>query len=245
VWDTITKRKGVIALSGGADSTTLLYLAMTECKNLHAISIDYGQRHNKELKCAEKLCKEHNIPHTIIPLPSLGSFGGSPLVDTNIEVPSQSDFKQSSTVVPFRNSFITLIAAAYAKAHDLNTIYMGATYEDLENYEDCRPIFFESLENTLRLGGTIHDLEIRVPFINMTKQSIVRLGSIIFKVPYENTWTCYQGGEKPCMICDACRERMESFRLNGFRDPLISQDEWNKYLKEFESVIQKSKEIKE
>jgi len=225
--------RAVVCLSGGADSATMLYFAMTQCNDVHAISIDYGQRHIKELECAKKLCKINNIPHTIIPF-NLTVFGGSPLTDHTIDVPSQADQSQAATVVPYRNTFIAVIAAAYCKANDCNVIYMGSTYEDLANYEDCRPVFFDTLQKTLLLGGTIHDLEIRTPFITARKEQIIRLGYHSFNVPYEDTWTCYAGQEEPCMVCDACRERLESFRLNGIRDPLVSEKKWNEYMNEFE-----------
>lgn len=225
------KNRGVVALSGGADSATLLYLAMQQCDEVHAISVDYGQRHVKELESAKELCKINNIKHTIVPF-DLTVFGGSPLTDKNMDVPLQSDQKQTATVVPYRNTFIALIAAAYSKANNMNIIYMGPTYEDLANYEDCRPVFFEALQHLLLVAGTVHDLEVRTPFILVSKQEIIQMGQML-KVPYEKTWTCYKGEETPCMTCDACRERMASFRENGLRDPLIAEEKWAEYMKEF------------
>ena len=228
------KNNGVVLLSGGADSATLLHLALTQCENLHAISIDYGQRHKKELECAKVLCSEINVPHTIINF-DLTLFGGSPLTDSSLSVPKQSDNAQASTVVPFRNTFLATIAAAYAKQHNLNTIYMGPTYEDLRNYEDCREVFIESLQQTFRLGGTIHDLCIETPFINISKSDIVHLGHTKLSVPYEKTWTCYEGGDAPCLTCDACLERVESFVLNGLRDPLVMDNsKWEELKINFE-----------
>lgn len=223
----VRKSKAVVALSGGADSATILYLAIQQCDEVHAISINYGQRHVKELECAKKLCELNNIKHTIVPF-DLTIFGGSPLTDETMEVPSQSAQNQSATVVPYRNTFIAMIAAAYCKANGFNIIYMGPTYEDLANYEDCRPVFFEALQQLVLLAGTVHDLEIRTPFITTTKQQIVQIGQML-QVPYENTWTCYKGEVEPCMECDACRERMESFRVNGLRDPIVSDDKWTEY----------------
>ena len=224
------KARAVVALSGGADSATILYLAMQQCDEVHAISINYGQRHVKELECAKKLCELNNIKYTIVPF-DLTIFGGSPLTDKNMEVPTQSAQNQSVTVVPYRNTFIAMIAAAYCKANGCNIIYMGPTYEDLENYEDCRPVFFEALQQLVLVAGTIHDLEIRTPFITTTKQQIVQIGQML-QVPYENTWTCYKGEDEPCITCDACRERMQSFRANNVRDPLISEEIWAVYITE-------------
>ncbi len=222
----------IVSLSGGADSTTLLHLAMAECKNVAAISVYYGQRHKKELECAKAVCKEYNIPHKIVDFSTLGKFGGSPLVDTNINVPTQSENKQAITVVPFRNTFLATLAAAYAHQLGYNTIYMGPTWEDLANYPDCRPEFFEYLNKALRSGGTIHDLEIRTPFINIKKDAVILLGTERLEVDYSKTWTCYLGEEKPCMECDACRERAMSFYLNGLQDPLIDDDVWAAFTKE-------------
>lgn len=226
----------VVSLSGGADSATLLYFAMTESSTLHAVSVDYGQRHRKELDCAKALCIAQNVPHTVIKF-DLTVFGGSPLTDPSLKVPTQAEQNQSATVVPFRNTFLATICAAYCKQHGLNTIYMGPTYEDLANYEDCRPEFFEALEKALIVGGTVDDLKIRTPFINKKKVEIIQLGHYVLEVPYEKTWTCYVGADEPCLECDACQERIESFVLNGLRDPLVKDDAtWQKFEIQFEGI---------
>ena len=222
-------RNAVVCLSGGADSTTILFQAVAECKDVHAISVFYGQRHKKELKCAKNICEAYNIPHTIIDFEVLGSFGGSPLVDMDIDVPTQAEMKQSSTVIPYRNTFLATIAAAFAKKLGFNTIYMGATQEDLVNYPDCRPEYLKALQKTLRLGDTIHELEIRVPFVVTKKSKIIEIG-LRLGVPYEKTWTCYNGQARPCLECDACTERLDSFYDNRYPDPLCTNEEWQRYL---------------
>lgn len=227
------RSKGVVSLSGGADSATLLYLATTECDELHALSVNYGQRHKKELVCAKELCIGLNTPHTVVDF-DLTVFGGSVLTDASLPVPSQYENKQSTTVVPYRNTFLITLCAAYCKQHDLNTIYMGPTYEDLACYEDCREIFMDAIERALILGGTVHDLIIRCPFINSRKSDVIKLGHDRFEVPYEKTWTCYKGEEDPCLECDACLERIESFVVNELRDPLVKDDaDWDKFKLEF------------
>ena len=224
-------RKAVVTLSGGADSATVLYLALRECDEVHAISVNYGQRHRRELTSAKALCAHVKVKHVIVDFPALGSFGGSPLVDTTVEVPSQKDMQQSSTVVPYRNTFLITLAAAYAHSVGFNVVYAGPTYEDLANYPDCRPEYIDALQKALRLGGTIHELEICTPFITTTKDKVVEIG-IQLGVPYAYTWTCYKGGEYPCLECDACRERMASFKKNGISDPLLCETDWKKYLTE-------------
>jgi len=227
--------KAVVCLSGGADSATILYLAVAECSEVHAISVNYGQRHVKELECAKALCKELNVPHRIIDFKTLATFGGSPLVDSSIDVPTQAEGKQAVTVVPYRNIFLTTIAAAYCEQHGLNTIYVGPTHEDLANYPDCRPEYIESIQRTLRLGGTIHDIEVRAPFISTKKDQIVMFGVERLGVPYSKTWTCYKGGETPCMECDSCRERALSFYVNGFKDPIVPDEDWVKFCNEMDN----------
>jgi len=232
----VRESNAVVSLSGGADSATLLHLAMAECKDVAAISVYYGQRHKKELDCAKAICEEYNIPHKIVDFIALGEFGGSPLVNMDMEVPSQAENKQFITVVPFRNTFLATLAAAYAHQLGYNTIYMGPTWEDLANYFDCRPEYFENLQKALRAGGTIHDLEIRTPFISIKKDAIILLGTERLDVDYSKTWTCYQGGTTPCMKCDACRERAQSFYLNGLQDPLIDNETWQIFVTEMEEA---------
>ncbi len=224
------KSKAVVCFSGGADSTTVLYLALQECDEVHAFSVDYGQRHKKELDCTKEIVKRLGIPHKIVQF-DLTSIGGSPLTDKLMDIPNQDERKQGTTVVPYRNMLLATLAAAYARTNGLNIIYMGPTYEDLENYPDCRPAFFESLQKTLRLGDKIYDLIIRTPFIRTTKDEIIRIGKRL-NVDYSKTWTCYAGKDYPCLKCDACRERMWSFRANCMKDPLVKDEDWTKYLKE-------------
>lgn len=223
-------KKVVVCLSGGADSATVLYLARHECNVVHALSVDYGQRHKKELECARELTRILNVPHKIVNF-DLTTFGGSPLTDNNIDVPEQADNLQATTVVPYRNTILATLAAAYARVNGLNTIYMGPTYEDLAQYPDCRPVFYEALEHLLRLGDNVHDLTIVTPFIRMIKRQIVQVG-LQLGVDYSKTWTCYKGLDYPCLKCDSCRERMISFRLNNMKDPLVSDADWAEYLKE-------------
>jgi len=226
----LRKNKAVVCFSGGADSTTVLYLALQEAEVVHALSVNYGQRHAKELEKARKITQMLSIPHTVVSIP-LNMFGKSPLTDVSMDVPAQDEKKQGTTVVPFRNTLIAILAAMYASVNDLNTIYMGPTHEDLAEYPDCRPVFFESLNETLLLGDKVHDLLIRTPFIGMTKNLIIRTG-IRLGVDYSKTWTCYVGQDYPCLKCDACRERMVSFRLNNMKDPLVKDEDWAEYLKE-------------
>ena len=224
-------KKAVVLLSGGADSTTALYLALKENDEVHAIGFNYGQRHSRELDHARATCTVKKVPFTVVDL-NLAQFGGSPLVDVNLNVPKQSANKQATTVVPYRNTLLIVLAAANARLVGANRIYIGATYEDLANYPDCRELFFEQLETTLRLSGPIYDLEICAPFVGMKKDEVIKMGKRL-KVDYQLTHTCYCGVDYPCLECDSCRERMESFRLNKVRDPLVTKEDWKHYLASF------------
>lgn len=223
--------KTVSLLSGGADSSTLLYYLITDpaITEIAPLSVNYNQRHKREIESAQKVVealqkeiaaagvKKKVLPLKVVEFP-IGLFGGSPLVDMNDTVPKQEEQKQAKTVVPFRNTILATLAASYAKSLGYDSIAMGPTLEDLPNYPDCRPIYFKALTDTLRLGDTVHNLKILVPFIDFNKGQIYKIG-IALKVPYELTWTCYNGREKACGECDACKERIAGFAEIGRPDP--------------------------
>jgi len=114
---------------------------------------------------------------------------------------------------------LATLAASYAKSLGFDSIAMGPTYEDLANYPDCRPMFFESLSDTLRLGDSMHHLKILTPFNELVKKQIYAIGNSM-GVPYKSTWTCYNGREKACGVCDACKERLQGFKELGVNDPM-------------------------
>lgn len=229
--------KSVILLSGGADSSTLLYYLITDpaITEVAPLAVNYNQRHKKELESAEKVIqclqeeilkekiKKKVLPLKIVEFP-IGIFGGSSLVNLSDKVPTQSKNQQVKTVVPFRNTILATLAASYAKSLGYDTIALGPTLEDLTNYPDCRPIYFKTLTDTLRLGDEVHNLKILVPFIDFTKGQIYKIGQAL-KVPYHLTWTCYNGREKACGECNACKERIAGFAEIGIPDPISYEKE--------------------
>jgi 7-cyano-7-deazaguanine synthase len=230
--------KVVSLLSGGADSATLLYYLLTlpDVVEIAPLAINYGQRHKKELDSAKvlvtklqnlitdhqkqdlraKLKKVHDLKVVDFPI---GTFGGSPLVDLETPVPEQTEGLQATTVVPYRNMLLATLAASYAKSLNFNSIALGPTIEDMPNYPDCRPMFIKSLMDTLRLGDTIHNMAVLVPLIDLNKAEVYSIGKTL-NVPYKDTWTCYNGREKACGVCDSCKERIEGFAMIGEKDPL-------------------------
>jgi len=213
----------VVCFSGGMDSTTLLYYVISKKKRPLAVSFDYDQRHRRELLSAKKICKKLGLPHKVIKI-GLKQIGGSPLTDRKLRVPAQKERKQRLTVVPYRNTIMLSYAMAVAEVNKFSEVWIGACSDDWRNYRDCRESFFQSLEKTLSLGGTKEGTKVRIrrPFVGLDKVAIVKLGMKL-NVPYELTWTCYEGRSKPCGRCDACREREEAFKANGLVDPLVSK----------------------
>ncbi len=234
----------VLIFSGGLDSTTLLwFLAKVEKhRRIHALTFNYGQRHLKEIEHARKIVEfarndgidvEHKIVNisSIKDLISVGALAG------NEEVPKAhyEDVAQRATIVPNRNMILLSIAVGYAVKIGANAVYYSAHRGDYANYPDCRKEFVKAMDTAVYLANIFTPVEIRAPFIDMDKAEIVRLG-LKLGVPYELTWTCYEGRERPCLSCGACIERTEAFLLNGVKDPLLSDDEWEKAVKIYERM---------
>ncbi|MEC7225547.1 MAG: 7-cyano-7-deazaguanine synthase QueC [Candidatus Latescibacterota bacterium] len=208
-----------LLLSGGMDSTTLLWWMRARGDDVHAISIDYNQRHRVELQWATALTSQLNIPHKTISL-DLSTIGGSPLTDRALDVPSAASAEQVRTVVPFRNMLFVTLAAAYAETQGMSELYLAPVRDDFTAYRDCRRPFYDSLEESLGLGATREtEFRLHTPFVEWWKVDVVKEG-IALGVPYEKTHTCYEGRRPACGRCDACAERIAAFRDNGVCDPL-------------------------
>ena len=211
------KSKAVVLLSGGMDSTSLLYYCnKIHENNVHAVIIDYNQRHIKEVEHAKRISYSLQIPFTFIHV-QLPVYEGSPLSDLNTPVPRQSDDKQAVTVVPLRNTFFLLHACAVATSLKAEDVYLGAVEDDQLSYPDCRPEFFESFQSMLRAQN--NNITINYPFVKLKKEKIVALGEQLH-VPWDLTWTCYKGQDKACGECDACKERIIAFQANNIADPI-------------------------
>ena len=219
--------KSIVLLSGGLDSTTSLYVARRDGREAICLSIHYGQLHERELEAAKKIAASLTLEHWIIPL-SL-PWGGSALTDARLPIPKGREETEIAkeipvTYVPARNSIFLSLAASLAEVKGADAIYFGANALDYSGYPDCRPAFLETFE-ALILRGTKAGTEgrrIRIiaPLLKLTKGEIVRLGQEL-GVPFERTWSCYEGKESPCGECDSCILRAKGFREAGMEDPLL------------------------
>ena len=212
----------VIILSGGMDSTTLLYEYRDRIAQ--AITFDYGSNHaRREIPCAEYHCKALGIPHQVIPLPFFSFFHSSLLEGANA-IP-EGDYREESmksTVVPFRNGIMLSIAAGIAESNGLKNILIANHFGDHAIYPDCRRTFIEAMCCAVQ-EGTYEGITILAPYTNITKDEIARHGAAL-GVDYSRTYSCYKGGEKHCGKCGTCVERKEAFQLAGIEDPTIYEE---------------------
>ena len=211
--------KTVVTYSGGLDSTTLLYWALRRYE-VTALTFDYGSKHNlREHAAASKISRLLDIPHVLIKLPFIDKFFKSSLLKSGEEIPEghYEDSSMRSTVVPFRNGIILSIAVGYAESIEAKNVLYGAHAGDHAIYPDCRPDFLQAISQAGH-HGTYLGVEIKDPFIRMTKREIVALG-INLGVPFELTYSCYKGGALHCGKCGTCVERKEAFQSAGIPDP--------------------------
>ena len=212
--------KAVLILSGGLDSTTLMYDLLNKGIEVHAISFFYGQKHSKELECAHALCDKLNVPHKIIDLEVLNDLAPCALTRSEIEVPEgqyDSD-NMKATAVPNRNMIMLALATAYAISIGANYVAYGAHAGDHTIYPDCRPKFVKHMTDAIA-SCDWSKVELLVPYLYMTKGEIVKVG-LSLGVDYSDTWTCYKGGDKACGKCGSCIERLEAFAFANAVDPI-------------------------
>ncbi|PCJ57439.1 MAG: 7-cyano-7-deazaguanine synthase QueC [Candidatus Hydrogenedentota bacterium] len=218
----------VVLLSGGLDSTVLLHhVAMTlEYSPIHAVSFDYGQRHARELECAEYQATAVGVhSHTVLDISFFGELvqAGTSLVEGGGAVPdladvSPADRDQPPTYVPNRNMMLLSIAAAYAEAQGISDIFYGAQAQDEYGYWDCTADFLERINAILQLNRKT-PVVIHAPFMDRKKEALVLLGQEL-GVDFAHTWSCYRGGKQPCDTCPTCVERRNAFTEAGLSDPL-------------------------
>ncbi|URR36468.1 7-cyano-7-deazaguanine synthase QueC [Thermosynechococcus sp. HN-54] len=224
----MTTQKAVVLLSGGLDSSTILFRAKALGYACYALSFDYGQRHRRELEAAIAIAAAaHVLQHQIVSL-NLRLWGGSALTDSTIDLPRDRDLATMSheipvTYVPARNTIFLSVALAYAEALGAQTVHIGVNALDYSGYPDCRPDYIAAMQEVYRLGTKQgregQPIEIVTPLINLHKKDIIRLGNE-YGVPWEKTWSCYAEGEQACGRCDACRLRLTAFAELGLVDPL-------------------------
>jgi 7-cyano-7-deazaguanine synthase len=212
--------KALVLFSGGLDSTVLAAQLQADGVETRLLSIDYGQRHAKELDMAEKIAQALGLPHRILRLPDLGPLlGGSSLTDDQVELPEGHYAEESmkATVVPNRNMILLALAGGHALSIGFDTIAYAAHAGDHTIYPDCRPEFADAMEKALGLADW-QNLNLLRPFVNFGKEELVRKGNEL-GAPLQLTWSCYAGREKHCGKCGTCVERKEAFALAKVEDP--------------------------
>ena len=216
------KHSTVLIYSGGLDSTILLYDLVKSGFNVKALSVDYGQRHKKELQHAKNLCKELDVKHHIADISAINPLlAGSSLTSADIKVAEghYEDESMKSTVVPNRNMIFLSIAIAWAISTGTDSVSFAAHKGDHAIYKDCRVNFFKAMNRAMQTSGA-DNVSLYTPFSLLTKTTIVKLGNLL-DVPFNQTWSCYNGGKNHCGRCGTCVERKEAFELAGVTDPTI------------------------
>ena len=223
--------KRVVLLSGGVDSSTCLAKALADCRpeDVLAVNMYYGQRHDREIQSARDIAAHYGVELMSLDLSAIFVRSDCSLLkSSDAELPTGSYAEQQaeapgkpvSTYVPFRNGLMLAAAASVADSVGATEIYYGAHADDAAGsaYPDCSMAFVEAMDRAIceGSGGNAH---IVAPFIRCNKAQVVKAG-LQLGVPYEKTWSCYAGGEKPCGQCGTCIDRLNAFHLNGVRDPL-------------------------
>ena len=220
----MAKEKVVAIVSGGLDSVTMAYELVRRNYEIILISYNYGQRHKKEIMYAKKCAENLGVQHHIVDLQVLSDLlGGSSLTSEEISVPDGHYAEESMriTVVPNRNAIMINVATALAVSMKFDYVATGVHGGDHYIYPDCRPEYIVAQTEALRLansGFVSDEFEVLAPFVNISKDGIVKIGEAI-GVPWLETWSCYKGGEIHCGSCGTCFERREAFSLAGVRDP--------------------------
>lgn len=218
-------KKAVVLLSGGLDSATVLAIARNQAFQCHALSVDYGQRHQSELTAAQNVARSLGAhAHQTIRL-DLTVFGGSALTDRSFEVPvSGENIGIPITYVPARNTIMLSLALAWAETLDCQDIFIGVNAVDYSGYPDCRPEYIQAFEKMANLAtkAAIEGKRITVhaPLISLSKKEIVEKG-LALGVDYSLTVSCYQADVRgrACGRCDSCRIRRAGFMAMEIADP--------------------------
>jgi len=211
--------KALVILSGGMDSVTCLYLAKLAYKNVAGISFNYGQKHSKEVKLAEQICKKNSIPWGCIDIDIARHFKTALGKDSNIDIPDQATEGVPPTYVPFRNTIMLSIACGYAESWDYDRVIYGANIIDYSGYPDCRPEYLEAFNSLVHQASPNRNILISAPIMYLPKSEVVRLGNKL-GVPWELTWSCYRGGKIACGHCPSCQYRLQGFNEAGMVDPI-------------------------
>lgn len=226
--------KALVLSSGGVDSSTCLGLAVKQYgkDNVIALSISYGQKHTKELMAAKAVSQYYGVEHLYLDLEKIFQYSDCSLLEhSQQEIPKgdyaeqikQTQGKPVSTYVPFRNGLFLSSAASLALSKECSVIYYGAHSDDAAGnaYPDCSKEFNQAMNQAI-YEGSGKQLQIEAPFVTLNKAEVIKKG-LELGVPYELTWSCYEGEESPCGKCGTCMDRAKAFMENGVTDPAIKK----------------------
>lgn len=221
------KKRAVVLLSGGIDSSTCLALASSEGYDCYAMSVRYGQRNVLELEAARRVADSLSVSRHLVVDLSMNWITGSALT-ADIEVPRGTEGQVASpvgevpvTYVPARNTIFLGLGAAWAEDLETDHLFIGVNQVDYSGYPDCRPRFIESMQRTIQLGTKRTDFNIHTPLVDLTKAQIIRTG-VELGLDYALTWSCYAPrGGRACGQCDSCVQRRKGFREAGASDPTL------------------------
>lgn len=221
--------RALVLFSGGLDSTTSLALAINQYgkENVVALSISYGQKHIKEIKASNDIAAYYGVEHIYLDLSMIFEYSNCSLLShSNEEIP-KGDYKEQlekkdilTTYVPYRNGLFLSSAAAIAISKNCDVIYYGAHMDDSNNdaYPDCSAEFTKAINDAIYIGSG-KKVKVVGPFVGMHKKDIVKIGTEL-NVPYELTWSCYEGHDKACGKCGTCIDRKKAFLELGLKDPI-------------------------
>ncbi len=218
--------KIISVLSGGMDSATALAWALSNGHDVAcAVQFQYGSKHNeRELEHARLIAAYYGVQLIVIPLQFVADHFKSDLLLTGDAVPEghYADPSMKRTVVPFRNGIMLACAAGLAESAGAQAVLLGNHFGDHAVYPDCRASLVAPMAGAIR-QGTYAQLELLAPFCDVDKREDVRIGEIL-RVPWDKTYSCYNGREKHCGKCGTCVERKEAFVLAGVHDPTAYED---------------------
>ncbi|WP_028116259.1 7-cyano-7-deazaguanine synthase QueC [Ferrimonas senticii] len=214
------KDKAVVVYSGGMDSFTVLHKVIKDGYEPFALTFDYGQRHNKEIEYAARVCEELEIEHKVIDITAMNQLIANSSLTGQGDIPEghYAEENMKSTVVPNRNMILLSLATGYAVTVGASKVFYGAHSGDHAIYPDCRPEFVEKMNEVTKIAN-YDPIEIVSPYLNQSKIEILTDG-LTMGLDYGKSWTCYNGRENACGKCGSCVERLEAFSLNNATDPL-------------------------
>jgi 7-cyano-7-deazaguanine synthase len=218
--------KTLVVCSGGLDSVTLAHKIAAEESLTHLVSFDYGQRHKKELEYARRCAARLGATHEVIDITDIGRRLTGSALTHGATVPDGHYAEETMrlTVVPNRNAIMLAIAFGVAVAKEAQAVAAAVHGGDHFIYPDCRPPFVKAFATMQRFAlDGFAQIALETPFLRRSKADIVREGARL-GLPFEETWSCYKGGDRHCGRCGTCVERREAFPLAGVDDPTVYDD---------------------